>query len=102
MYERLDKLRAEVTRMKQKIEDDKVKLRAAEEKLKDAENQQILADIGALNLKPEQVAELLKAMTGGKIASIGKERPIEAIMTNTVNRVTGANKDDKEEEESDE
>ena len=102
MYERLDKLRNEVTRIKQKIEDDKVKLRLAEDKLKEAENQQILADIGALNLKPEQVAELLKTLTGGKIASIGHERPESATVTQTVNKGTGADLNDDEEEESDE
>ena len=101
MYERLDKLRNEVTRIKQKIEDDKVKLRLAEDKLKEAENQQILADIGALNLKPEQVAELLKTLTGGKIPSIGHERPEAPTLTHTV-KTGPESKDDDEEEESNE
>lgn len=53
MYERLDKLRAEVDRIKTRLEDDKVKLKAAEDKLKAAENAQIIADVGALNLTPD-------------------------------------------------
>ena len=39
MYEKLDKLRAEVKRWEQKIEDDKAKLRIAQEKLEKAENE---------------------------------------------------------------
>ena len=35
MYEKLDKLRAEVERARQRVEDDKVRLRAAEDKLKE-------------------------------------------------------------------
>ena len=71
MYERLDKLRAEVERCKKKVEDDKVRLRAAEQKLQEAENSQILADVGALNLSPEQLAEFLKLATRGKLGSAG-------------------------------
>lgn len=71
MYEKLDKLRAEVERCKSKIEDDKAKLKAAEAKLQEAENSQILADVGALNLSPEQLAEFLKLATSGKLTSSG-------------------------------
>ena len=71
MYERLDKLRAEVERCKRKVEDDRVRLKAAEQKLQEAENSQILADVGALNLSPEQLAEFLKLATSGKLTSSG-------------------------------
>ena len=70
MYEKLDKLRAEVERCKSKIEDDKARLKAAEAKLQEAENSQILADVGALNLSPEQLAEFLKLVTSGKAGII--------------------------------
>lgn len=69
MYEKLDKLRAEVKRWEQKIEDDKAKLRQAQDKLKEAEHSQILSDVGALNLSPEQLAEFLKLATGGKLGA---------------------------------
>ena len=72
MYEKLDKLRAEVERARQRVEDDKVRLRAAEDKLKEEENKQILADVGALNLKPEQLAEFLKLAASGKLAPAGR------------------------------
>ena len=71
MYEKLDKLRAEVKRWEQKIEDDKAKLRIAQEKLEKAENEQILADVGALKLKPEQLAEFLMLATSGKLGAAG-------------------------------
>ena len=71
MYERLDKLRAEVERCKKKVEDDKGRLRVAEQRLQEAENSQILADVGALNLSPEQLAEFLKLATSGQLGNPG-------------------------------
>ena len=65
MYEKLDKLRAEVERWRRKLEDVRGKLKEAEEKLKEAENTQILADVNALNLSPEQLAEFLKLIASG-------------------------------------
>ena len=70
MYERLDKLRAEVERCRKKVEDDRLKLKAAEEKLKEAEHTQILADVGALNLSPEQLAGFLKLVAAGKAGNV--------------------------------
>lgn len=71
MYERLDRLRVEVERCKKRVEDDKGKLRAAEQRLQEAENSQILADVGALNLSPEQLAEFLKLATSGQLGNPG-------------------------------
>ena len=70
MYEKLDKLRAEVERCKKKIEDDKARLKNAEARLQEAENSQILEDVGALNLTPEQLAEFLKLVSAGKIGNV--------------------------------
>ena len=65
MYERLEKLREEVSRWRRKLEYDKGKLKEAEDKLTAAENAQIIADVGALNLTPEQLAEFLKRAKNG-------------------------------------
>ena len=73
MYERLDKLRAEVERCKKKVEDDRARLKAAEQRLQNAENSQILSDVGALNLTPEQLAEFLKLATAGKVGLAGTD-----------------------------
>ena len=78
MFEKLDKLRAEVERRKKKIEEDKLKLKQAEENLQNAENEQILADVGALNLKPEQLSEFLKLLAGGKVSIPGAAGDYEA------------------------
>ena len=68
MYEKLDKLRAEVERWKRRVESDKAKQKAAEDRLKEAESNQILADVNALNLSPEQLAEFLKLVASGRPA----------------------------------
>lgn len=67
MFEKLDKLRLEVKKIQKRIEDDKLKLKAAEMKLKEAENDQIIADVGALKLTPEQLSEFLAEYALGKI-----------------------------------
>ncbi len=80
MYEKLDKLRAEVRRWRRKLEDDKAKLKLAEQKLQEAENTQILADVGALNLTPEKLAEFLKLVSNGQTLNSGA---ISTYMTST-------------------
>ncbi|WP_294241274.1 DUF4315 family protein [Pseudobutyrivibrio sp.] len=83
MYERLDKLRAEVERCKRKVEDDRVRLKAAEQKLQEAENSQILADVGALNLSPEQLADFLKLVANGQVGSAGTVSTVTAVNKET-------------------
>lgn len=81
MYERLDKLRAEVKRMEKKLEDDKARLKAAQQRLQEAENSQILADVGALNLSPEQLAEFLKLVANDQAGNVGT--PAAVVTTAT-------------------
>lgn len=83
MYERLDKLRAEVERCKRKVEDDRLRLKAAEQKLQEAENTQILADVGALNLSPEQLAEFLKLVANGQVGNAGTVNTVPAVVKET-------------------
>ena len=83
MYERLDKLRAEVERCKRKVEDDRVRLKAAEQKLQEAENSQILADVGALNLSPEQLADFLKLVANGQVGNVGTVSTVTAVSKET-------------------
>ena len=74
MYERLDKLREEVKRRKKMIEVAKMRLKEAEEKLREAENSQILSDVGELNLSPEELAEFLKLVKNGHMG-VGGDAP---------------------------
>ncbi len=70
MYEKLEKLRGEVKRLRTRVEDDQNRLKAAEEKLKKAENDQILSDVSAMNLGPEQLAQFLKLMSQGQLENL--------------------------------
>ena len=65
MYEKLDKIRAELERARQRKADADAKVKQLEQKLKEAENTQILADVGALKLTPEQVAQFLQMAANG-------------------------------------
>lgn len=66
MYEKLDKLRAELSKAKQRRAEADAKVKQLEQKLKDAENTQILADVGALKLTPEQLAQFLQMAANGQ------------------------------------
>ena len=67
MYEKLDKLRAELDRAKQRRADADAKVKQLEQKLREAENSQILADVGALKLTPEQLAQFLQMAANGQL-----------------------------------
>ena len=70
MYEKLDKLRAELGRAKQRRAEADAKVKQLEQKLKEAENTQILADVGALKLTPEQLAQFLQMAAGGQLEAL--------------------------------
>lgn len=67
MFEKLDKLRDEVKRCEKRRDDANERLKAAQAKLKDAEASQILSDVGALKLSPEEVAKLLQLAATGQL-----------------------------------
>ncbi|MGN0254401.1 MAG: DUF4315 family protein [Eubacterium sp.] len=77
MYEKLDKLRDEVRRATKKKKDADLRLKTAQEKLREAENSQILSDVGALNMTPEQVAQFLKMAASGKLPKVKPDGTIE-------------------------
>ena len=79
MYEKLDKLRAELGRAKQRRAEADAKVKQLEQKLKEAENTQILADVGALKLTPEQLAQFLQMAAGGQL-----EAPQPAVLQGSV------------------
>ena len=67
MYEKLDKIRAELDRARQRRAEADAKVKQLEQKLKEAENSQILADVGALKLTPEQLAQFLQLAASGQM-----------------------------------
>lgn len=96
MYEKLDKLRAELDRAKQRRADADAKVKQLEQKLREAENSQILADVGALKLTPEQLAQFLQMAASGQLP-MTQSNPVVDISPATA---TGQENDEDEYEES--
>ena len=69
MYEKLDKLRAELEKARQRRAEADAKVKQLEQRLKDAENSQILAEVGALKLSPEQLKMFLEMATSGQLGT---------------------------------
>ncbi len=76
MYEKLDKLRDEVRRAEKRKKAADERLKTAQEKLREAENLQILSDVGAFNMTPEQVAQFLKMAASGKLPKVNQDGSI--------------------------
>ena len=92
-YEKLEKMRADIIQTKNRIEKLQADLKRREGKLKDAEAEQMLAEIYELELTPEQLAEFLHKYKAD--ASRMQTSPrIQAVME--------AIKDDDTEESEDE
>ena len=81
MYEKLDRLREELQRAIKRREAAEERVRQLEEKLREAEGNQILADVAALKLTPEKLAELLKLATG---AGLSAGSDIKSVVTENV------------------
>lgn len=79
MYERLDKLRNELRRAEKRKEDADKKLKIAQDRLREAESTQILANVEALHLTPEQVRQFLSMAANGQLPGMvmdpGKSDP---------------------------
>ena len=65
MYERLDKIRLDLEKAKQRRAEADAKVKQLEQKLKEAEASQIVADVGAMNMTPEQLGEFLALIQSG-------------------------------------
>ena len=78
MYEKLDKLRAELDRAKQRRADADARVKQLEQKLREAENSQILADVGALKLTPEQLAQFLQMAASGQLPAVQSNPVVSA------------------------
>ena len=95
MYEKLDKIRAELERARQRKADADAKVKQLEQKLKEAENTQILADVGALKLTPEQVAQFLQMAASGQLP-IEQSNPVEGPATTVATEVKDDDYDESE------
>nr|WP_288974542.1 DUF4315 family protein [uncultured Shuttleworthia sp.] len=79
MYEKLEKLRAELRRAEKRKKDADLKLKTAQERLKEAENAQILSDVGTFHMTPKQVAEFLKLAASGAIPGLNPDGSVGMI-----------------------
>ncbi len=70
MYEKLEKMRDEVSRCERRFKYAEEKLRVAREKLKECEAEQILSDVGAMNLTPEALGKFLAIIKSGQLAEL--------------------------------
>ncbi len=73
MYERLDKLRDELRKAEKRKEDADKKLKIAQDRLREAESTQILADVEALHLTTEQVGQFLSMAANGQLPGMGMD-----------------------------
>ena len=100
MFEKLDKLREEVRRCEKRRDEANERLKAAQAKLKDAEASQILSDVGALKLSPEEVAKLLQLAASGQLSVPTAENKTEPTITEVTSSIYGDDDSDDNKEES--
>lgn len=100
MFEKLDKLREEVRRCEKRRDEANERLKAAQAKLKDAEASQILSDVGALKLSPEEVAKLLQFAASGQLSVPTADNKTEKTTTEATSSIYGDDDSDDNKEES--
>lgn len=98
MYEKLDKLRDEVKRCEKRVADAQSKLKAAQDKLKEGEASQILSDVGALKMSPEELARVLELVKSGQL----NQGAVANTSTETKTTYTGSYSKDDDLDENDE
>ncbi len=69
-YERLDRLRADIKRDRAKMAKLQEQIKQKEARLREAEASQIVADVGAMNMSPEQLGEFLSLIQSGKLSEL--------------------------------
>ena len=74
-FEKLDRMRADIQRDREKVARMLEQIKHKEAKLKEAEATVILADVGSYNMTPEQLSDFLKLAASGRL---------DAILKNTV------------------
>lgn len=67
MFEKLNRIRDELEKAKQRRAEADAKVKQLEAKLKAAENNQIIADVSAMKLSPEQVSQFLAMLANGQL-----------------------------------
>ena len=79
-HEKLDRIREDIKRDKAKVAKLQEQIKVKEAKLKEAEASQIVADVGAMNMTPEQLGEFLALIQSGNLNELlsGKTKVVKA------------------------
>ena len=95
-YDKLDRMRADIKRDRDKVARLQEQIKSKEAKLKEAEASQIITDVGAINMSPEQLAEFLELIRSGQLKTLlsGQVNSL-AVRTNQTNTGNGAINDDE-------
>ena len=103
-YEKLDRIREDIKRDKAKVAKLQEQMKVKEAKLKEAEASQIVADVGAMNLTPEQLGEFLALIQSGNLNELlsGKTKIVTTVSSSEVNEEENEDLYDDEEEENNE
>ena len=99
-YEKLDRIREDIKRDKAKVVKLQEQIKIKEAKLKEAEASQIVADVGAMNLTPEQLGEFLGLIQSGNLNELlsGKTKIVTTVSSSEVNEEENEDLYDDEEE----
>ncbi|SEA18227.1 protein of unknown function [Oribacterium sp. KHPX15] len=100
MYEKLVKLRNIVKRSEKRLADAERRLKEDRDKLKEEEATQILSDVEALNMTPEQLASVLALVKSGQLGPLPFDTSDENSTDSTENSVDKENSKDKENSET--
>ena len=70
MFERIDRLRDELERAKMRRAEAEARVKVCENKLKEAENNQIISEVAKRKLRPEELAKLLQIAADGRLEAL--------------------------------
>ena len=86
-YEKLDRIREDIKKDKAKVAKLQEQIKVKEAKLKEAEASQIVADVSAVNMTPEQLGEFLALIQSGNLNELlsGKTKVVTTVNSSEVN-----------------
>ena len=101
-YEKLDRIREDIKRDKAKVAKLQEQIKVKEAKLKEAEASQIVADVGAMNMTPEQLGEFLALIQSGNLNELlsGKTKVVTTVNSSEVNEEENEDLYEDEEDEN--
>ena len=103
-YEKLDRIREDIKRDKARVAKLQEQIKVKEAKLKEAEASQIVADVSAVNMTPEQLGEFLALIQSGNLNELlsGKTKVVTTGNSSEVNEEKYEDLYEDEEEENNE